>query len=113
MAELIDLFETFAKLALRLWKLKTRIRLEGLTCLHRFEGMNADMEAHSTVGILAGDKELDGRPICVLVQPCIVSEPILEGRSKPQRIVWSKASVWVSNWENSQRYQGEPMDGIC
>ncbi|KAF5552877.1 hypothetical protein FMEXI_2657 [Fusarium mexicanum] len=100
--QLTKLFETTCSLALRLWKLRTNIRTEALgdATLHRFQSMFGDMEAHPTVGLLKGDKRFDGRPICVVVRPRIVSEPV-ESKSRGRGIVWSPAQVWVSNWEDA------------
>ncbi|KAF5981276.1 hypothetical protein FBULB1_4842 [Fusarium bulbicola] len=102
LTQLTKLFETTCSLALRLWKLRTNIRTEALgdATLHRFQSMFGDMEAHPTVGLLKGDKRFDGRPICVVVRPRIVSEPV-ESESRGRGIVWSPAQVWVSNWEDA------------
>ncbi|KAF5669336.1 hypothetical protein FCIRC_9279 [Fusarium circinatum] len=102
LTQLTKLFETTCSLALRLWKLRTNIRIEALgdATLHRFQSMFGDMEAHPTVGLLKGDKRFDGRPICVVVRPRIVSEPV-ESESRGRGIVWSPAQVWVSNWEDA------------
>ncbi|KAF5582206.1 hypothetical protein FPCIR_9638 [Fusarium pseudocircinatum] len=102
LTQLTKLFETTCSLALRLWKLRTNIRIEALgdATLHRFQSMFGDMEAHPTVGLLKGDKRFDGRPICVVVRPRIVSEPVESG-NRGRGIVWSPAQVWVSNWEDA------------
>ncbi|KAG5745423.1 hypothetical protein H9Q69_012348 [Fusarium xylarioides] len=102
LTQLTKLFETTCSLALRLWKLRTNIRIEALgdATLHRFQSMFGDMEAHPTVGLLKGDKRFDGRPICVVVRPRIVSEPV-ESENRGRGIVWSPAQVWVSNWEDA------------
>ncbi|KAF5587615.1 hypothetical protein FPANT_6843 [Fusarium pseudoanthophilum] len=102
LTQLTKLFETTCSLALRLWKLRTNIRIETLgdATLHRFQSMFGDMEAHPTVGLLKGDKRFDGRPICVVVRPRIVSEPV-ESENRARGIVWSPAQVWVSNWEDA------------
>ncbi|KAF4960364.1 hypothetical protein FGADI_1011 [Fusarium gaditjirri] len=102
LTQLTKLFETTCSLALRLWRLRTNIRIETLgdATLHRFQSMFGDMEAHPAVGLLKGDKRFDGRPICVVVRPRIVSEPV-ESESRGRGIVWSPAQVWVSNWEDA------------
>ncbi|KAG9495762.1 hypothetical protein J7337_012320 [Fusarium musae] len=102
LTQLTKLFETTCSLALRLWKLRTNIRIEALgdATLHQFQSMFGDMEAHPTVGLLKGDKRFDGRPICVVVRPRIVSEPV-ESENRGRGIVWSPAQVWVSNWEDA------------
>ncbi|KAI7762554.1 hypothetical protein LZL87_008900 [Fusarium oxysporum] len=102
LTHLTKLFETTCSLALRLWKLRTNIRIEALgdATLHRFQSMFGDMEAHPAVGLLKGDKRFDGRPICVVVRPRIVSEPV-ESENRGRGIVWSPAQVWVSNWEDA------------
>ena len=110
-AELAGLFGHFCGLAQRLWKLRTNIRVQELgdESLRKFEVMFAGMEAHPTVGLLHGDKRLDGRPICVVVRPRIVSEPI---DAKPVRgggmngIVWSAAQVWVSSEDDLTQHHG-------
>ncbi|KAF5649372.1 hypothetical protein F52700_645 [Fusarium sp. NRRL 52700] len=102
LAQLTKLFNTTCSLALRLWKLRTNIRTEALgdATLHRFQNMHGDMEAHPTVGLLKGEKRFDGRPICVVVRPRIVSEPV-GSENRGRGIVWSTAQVWVSNWEDA------------
>ncbi|KLO90626.1 uncharacterized protein LW93_11047 [Fusarium fujikuroi] len=102
LTQLTNLFATTCSLALRLWKLRTNIRVEALgdATLHRFQSMFGDMEAHPTVGLLKGDKRFDNRPICVVVRPRIVSEPV-ESEKRGRGIVWSLAQVWVSNWEDA------------
>ncbi|KAF4487752.1 hypothetical protein FAGAP_11399 [Fusarium agapanthi] len=102
LTQLTKLFETTCSLALRLWKLRTNIRILALgdATLHRFQSMFGDMEAHPTVGLLKGDKRFDGRPICVVVRPRIVSQPV-ESESCERGIVWATAQVWVSNWEDA------------
>ncbi|KAF4333496.1 hypothetical protein FBEOM_12678 [Fusarium beomiforme] len=100
--QLTKLFEDTCSLALRLWKLRTNIKIQDLRddTLHRFQSMFGDMEAHPTVRLLKGDKRFDGRPICVVVRPRIVSEPV-EAEGRGRGIVWSPAQVWVSNWEDA------------
>jgi hypothetical protein len=102
--ELIDLFVGFGKLALKLWKRKTNIKVESLgdPTLGDFKVMYGEMEAHSSVGLLAGDHSLDGRPICVVVRPRIVSQSIAERGGRAKGIVWSTASVWVSKKDPSR-----------
>lgn len=98
--ELSELFEDFCKLARRLWRLRTNIKVQELgdESLRQFQVMSANMEAHSTVKLLSGDKRLDGRPICMVVSPRIVSEPIEAKRTgSVKAVIWSAAQVWVSN----------------
>ena len=119
--ELIGLFVSFGNLALKLWKRKANIKVESLGdhALNDFEVMYGKTEAHSSVGLLAGDHSLDGRPICVVVRPRIVSQPITERGGTAKGIVWSAASVWVSKKDpprhekhenpagDSQRFESE------
>jgi hypothetical protein len=108
--ELIDLFEALRTLALKMWKRKTNIKVESLgdPTLDDFKVMYGDMEAHSSVGLLAGDHSLDGRPICVVVRPRILSQPIVDRGGRAKGIVWSTASVWVSKAEpGSEDFPGD------
>lgn len=104
--ELVDLFENFGRLALRLSKRRTAITIEDFSyhsgSLTHFHAMHDYMEAHPAVKLLAGDGRLDGRPICVVVWPRIVSEPINKLSSNGasgSSVVWTSAVVWVSNKE--------------
>ncbi|KAF9765175.1 hypothetical protein IL306_002585 [Fusarium sp. DS 682] len=100
--QLTKLFEKTCSLALRIWKLRTNIKIQELgdDTLQRFQSMFGDMEAHPAVGLPKGDKRFDGRPICVVVYPRIVSEPVESG-DRGRGIVWSQAQVWVSNSQPS------------
>ncbi|KAK3367253.1 hypothetical protein B0T24DRAFT_651556 [Lasiosphaeria ovina] len=111
-SELVDVFQTFGQLALRLSKLRTNITVQGLDdpahTLAYFHAMQGDMEAHSSIYLLPGEKRLDERPVCVVVWPRIVSEPIewqggttavaAGSKAKGSTIVWSNAVVTPTPW---------------
>lgn len=104
--ELLDIVIAFARFALKLWKLKTRITVHGLNDFQldpprTFSSRAPDMIAHAAVSLPAGSSRFDGRPVCVVVTPLVRSQP-LDGKGSPsdsarRTVVWTKASVWVSN----------------
>lgn len=99
-SELTSLFAGSARFALKLWKLKRTVQVDGLDYFAGREfrsGWNR-VEAHSVVKLRAGDTSLDGRPICLVVRPGILSQPmgLTPGTASPG-VLWSRASVWISN----------------
>ncbi|KAJ4213219.1 hypothetical protein NW759_011063 [Fusarium solani] len=97
--ELSELMEQFCKLALQLWKRHVLISVEGLEQqdLKHFRSAQPDMEAEDSVLHGARGARLDGRPVQVMVRPRIVSEPVHQDGQLADRVVWSKAVVWVSS----------------
>lgn len=97
--ELSDLMEQFCKLALQLWKRHAIISVEGLeqSDLKHFCSTQPDMEAEDSVLQGARREQLDGRPVQVMVRPRIVSQLVHQDGQLADRVVWSKAVVWVSS----------------
>lgn len=97
--KLLEIFMTFAKLTMRLWKLRVAsIQPLDLSALKTtpFAASSPHMAAHPTTALPAGDKRLDGRPISMVVRPQIVSEYVSDGPTESRRkVTWSKASVWL------------------
>ncbi|KAJ4199848.1 hypothetical protein NW767_007828 [Fusarium falciforme] len=91
--------EQFFKLALQLWKRHVLISVEGLEeqDLKHFRSGQPDMEAEDSVLNGARGAHLDGRPVQVMVRPRIVSQLVHQDGQLADRVVWSKAVVWVSS----------------
>ncbi|KAI8652522.1 hypothetical protein NCS57_01316400 [Fusarium keratoplasticum] len=99
LSELTELMEQFGKLAIQLWKRHVLISVEGLEHqgLKHFRSANADMQAEDSVLRGVRGSRLDGRPVQIMVRPRIVSEPVHPDGQLADKVVWSKAVVWVSS----------------
>ncbi|OAQ95921.1 hypothetical protein LLEC1_04562 [Akanthomyces lecanii] len=98
--DLAKLFVQFSDIALKLWATKTNIRLLYGAELWRytFELDDPFVECDPGIASFLG-KQLNGRPIGVIMRPCILSEPIPKAGQELVPVVWSKAMVWVSGEE--------------
>ncbi|KAM3510638.1 hypothetical protein MY11210_005723 [Beauveria gryllotalpidicola] len=95
--DLANLFTRFSQIALKLWQTPTLIQILDMTDMADFQ---FDMGCPSTecepaVASALGEL-LNGRPIGVVIRPCILSYPISDSGEETPAVVWSKALVWVS-----------------
>jgi hypothetical protein len=103
--DLRNMFFDFSLIALKLWKLRTRIQVHSMPNFanHAFQLHSHWIQGEVDAVAKMGD-QLNGRPIGVIIHPLILSLPIVNGDSetgpKPQEIVWLKALAWVSTEEN-------------
>lgn len=97
MDDLVSIISSFAKLALRLWRTRTNIHVQGMHSLaeKRFQLGSGHMDG-DTAAVAAFGQRLNGRPIGVLMRPLIMSEPITTKQGEERMVVWSKALAWVS-----------------
>ena len=116
--KLVKLYRTFGRLALRLTKCRAVMEVQGLgdRTLDRFRVAHGAMSAHSAVKPPERDASLNGRPVCVVTWPRIVSTRVDGGQrrrgfgssgSPAVPIMWANAVVWVSN-----RPEEMDVDGI-
>ena len=102
--DLLSLFSSFAGLALRLWKKKATIlvpkMIEFAPTVFEVKSkyMVAEFSAKSTLG-----ERLDGRPIGVMMNPLIVSQPVVRQGPPAEDVVWMNAVIWVSGNEEEER----------
>jgi hypothetical protein len=95
--DLAKLYTDFAHLAVRLWKIRTTIRVLEMPQLADsvFQFGSHKMEGEATAASSLGWR-LNGRPIAVVIRPLIISEPVVLEDMPPQEVIWSKTLVWVS-----------------
>ncbi|KAK8913484.1 hypothetical protein VCV18_011490 [Metarhizium anisopliae] len=96
-SDLVDHFTDFSRLALRLWKDPTTIKVQGMPQLAAEDYLPGSplVEYHH---LSPSFKERRPQRLfaMVLTRPLIVSKPVAP-EGKPQReVVWSKAVAWVS-----------------
>ncbi|KAL6849649.1 hypothetical protein ACO1O0_009192 [Amphichorda felina] len=87
----------FARLSLRLSKIRTTISVLGMPRLadEEFQLESSLVQGEPTVVSALGER-LNGRPIGVVIRPLIISEPVVPEDKPQQQVIWSKAIVWVS-----------------
>lgn len=95
--DLAQLFTDFARLSLRLSKIRTTISVLGMPRLadEEFQLESGLVQGEPTVVSALGER-LNGRPIGVVIRPLIISEPVVPEDKPQQQVIWSKAIVWVS-----------------
>ncbi|KAH8848081.1 hypothetical protein MCOR07_001760 [Pyricularia oryzae] len=94
--ELSVLILNFAQFCLRLSTREVPVYVcsDGEIGGQPFKANSRRWDLSPLVGLERGDQSLDGRPMCVIIKPMIFTKSAARGS---RRIVWSKASVWVSN----------------
>ncbi|KAK2594475.1 hypothetical protein QQS21_007822 [Conoideocrella luteorostrata] len=95
--ELVGLFTDFARLALKLWQIRTSIYVAGMPQLANVEfqlGSHKMEGQHDIVSEMG--QQLNGRPIGIVMRPLIYSEPVEQEGKPAEQVIWSKALVWVS-----------------
>ncbi|KAL7790953.1 hypothetical protein V8C37DRAFT_410563 [Trichoderma ceciliae] len=101
--DLVQIFASFAILALKLWKTRTSVEWCDLTSFREafftlgHPWVEVEQSLVSTIG-----QRLNGRPIGLLIRPLIVSKSLSKNGTMEQ-VIWLKALAWVSGEE-------EPMD---
>lgn len=101
--DLVQIFASFASLALKLWKTRTNIKwfdLNGLGKRH-FQPGDPWIEVEQSLTSRMGG-QLNGRPIGLFIHPTITSQSPSKN-DKVEEVVWLKALAWVSD-------KDEPMD---
>jgi hypothetical protein len=96
---LVEILTNFGEFAVQLWSLEAHIQLEGLEHFRtrRFQANAADLVAARGVGLDTNDPRLNGRPICMVVQPLIFAYRMAGDKELGKKKIWAKAVVWVSN----------------
>ncbi|RSL66601.1 hypothetical protein CEP54_003637 [Fusarium duplospermum] len=96
-SELVELMKRFGKLAIQLWRRRVLIMVDGLEHedLQHFRP-GQDMELEDSLRRLGGLRS-DGRPVQVIVRPRITAQMVHLGGKLAEKVVWSKAVVWVSD----------------
>lgn len=122
LTELVNLYRTFGRFAMRLSQRRAIVQVQdlGSPTLAEFRATRGGMEAHSSVKLLPGDTSLDGRPVCAVAWPRIISTPVVGENTQASRgvgrpILWTNAVVWVSKkdaWAepNDNKPMGFDMD---
>ncbi|OAA45110.1 hypothetical protein BBO_03688 [Beauveria brongniartii RCEF 3172] len=102
--DLANLFTRFSQIALKLWQTPTLIRILDMADMadFPFDMSYHYIECEPAVASALGER-LNGRPIGVVIRPCILSKSISDSGEKIPPVVWSKALVWVSG-------KGDPYD---
>lgn len=95
--DLCKLFNDFAHLALKIWKIRTNIAVFMMSDFANadFKLGSKHMDGEPTTVASLGQK-LEGRPIGAVMRPLIVSELVMPEDGRSHQVVWSKALVWVS-----------------
>ncbi|PQK11892.1 hypothetical protein BB8028_0003g05120 [Beauveria bassiana] len=95
--DLADLFNRFSQIALKLWQTPTQIRIIDMANMTNlsFDMSHPHIECEPVVASALGER-LNGRPIGVVIRPCILSQSISDSGEQIPPVVWSKALVWVS-----------------
>ncbi|KAL7950665.1 hypothetical protein V8C42DRAFT_359551 [Trichoderma barbatum] len=99
----VQIFTSFAILALKLWKTRAHIEWCDLTNFKNafFELGHPWVEVDPSLVLQMGQR-LNGRPVGLIIRPFIVSKS-LSKNGKLEEVVWLKALVWVSG-------EDEPID---
>ncbi|KAH0524354.1 hypothetical protein TsFJ059_006879 [Trichoderma semiorbis] len=99
--DLSQLFLDFGNLALKFWKMRTIIKIHGLSRFaeQRFDAESPFIEA-DIVGSPDARRRRQGRYVGVVVRPLIVSEPLGQDGGASEEVVWLKAAGWVSDFED-------------
>ncbi|KAK8143160.1 hypothetical protein G3M48_007623 [Beauveria asiatica] len=99
--DLANLFTRFSQIALKLWQTPTLIHILEMTDLANcpFRMDDSCLECEPAVASALGER-LNGRPIGVVIRPCVWSRSISDSGELKAPVVWSKALVWVSGKED-------------
>ncbi len=97
LADLLALFTSFSEIALKLWQTPTQINIVGMRDIYDwgFSTSCPYVECEAVVASALG-AQLEGRPVGVLMRPCILSCAIPQPGKELPPVIWSKALVWVS-----------------
>ncbi|EGX96744.1 hypothetical protein CCM_01402 [Cordyceps militaris CM01] len=97
--DLASLFAHFSQIALKLWQTPTSIRVVGMEHMDDcpFVKGNLYWECEPAVASALGE-QVSGRPIGVVIRPCILSDPIPEPGEQSTPVVWSKALAKMTSW---------------
>ncbi|KAM6488281.1 hypothetical protein HDV62DRAFT_385223 [Trichoderma sp. SZMC 28011] len=101
--DLVQIFASFATLALKLWKTRTNIKWYGLNSFGKrhFQPGDPWIEVEQSLMSRMGGR-LNGRPIGLFIHPTITSQSPSKN-DKVEEVVWLKALAWVSD-------KDEPMN---
>lgn len=101
--DLVQIFTSFANLALKLWKTRANVEWCDMTRFGEahFELGHPWLEVEQSLASAMGQR-LNGRPIGLIIRPLIASKS-LSKNGKMEEVIWLKALAWVSGEE-------EPMD---
>lgn len=96
--QLLQIFRDAGDLFSALWAQKVEIgTLGGKELLKTpFDVQSRKVEAHASHMLEEGDKDLDGKPIQLVVEPAIVAWGNEYGEGYNQYKIWTKAVVWMS-----------------
>lgn len=96
-SDLVDLFTDFSRLALRLWKVPTTIKVQGMPQLAAEDYLpGSSLVEYHHLSPSFKERRPQRLFAMVLTRPLIISKPVAP-EGKPQReVVWSKAVAWVS-----------------
>lgn len=110
--ELLEIFRASGDLFSGLWAQKVEIGSLGRRKLLKkaFEVQSREFEAHASHRLEEGDRELNGKPIQLVVEPAIVAWGNEYGEGYDQYKVWAKAVVWVSTPTSNQAGGGGGRD---
>ncbi|KAM3549260.1 hypothetical protein MY1884_008817 [Beauveria asiatica] len=99
--DLANLFTRFSQIALKLWQTPTLIHILEMADLANcpFRMDDSCLECEPAVASALGER-LNGRPIGVVIRPCVLSRSISDSGELKTPVVWSKALVWVSGKED-------------
>lgn len=95
--DLVQIFASFATLALKLWKTRTNIKWYGLNSFGKrhFQPGHPWIEVEQSLMSRMGGR-LNGRPIGLFIHPIITSQSSSKN-DKVEEVVWLKALAWVSD----------------
>ncbi|KAF1730810.1 hypothetical protein CRV24_008880 [Beauveria bassiana] len=95
--DLANLFTRFSQNALKLWQTPTLIHILDMADMANFpfDTSHPYIECEPAVASALGER-LNGRPIGVVIRPCILSSSISDSGERNAAVVWPKALVWVS-----------------
>jgi hypothetical protein len=97
--KLRDIFWESGDLFSALWAQKVEIGSFGRGQLLQkpFDVHSREVEAHASHKLEEGDRELNGKPIQLVVEPAIVAWGNEFGEGYDKYKVWAKAVVWLSS----------------
>lgn len=93
------IYQEAAIMSYKLWTRRTSLRCTTLNDLHHptFDPDSKYMIAHSSVGYEDHADQLKGRPISIIVHPCLIAFGTDDGKDYDQQRVWARAEVWLDS----------------
>lgn len=93
------IYREAATLSYKLWSRRTSLACTTLNDLDHpiFEPTSIYMVAHSSVNYEKHENLLNGKPISIIVHPCLTVSGTDDAKDYDQQRVWAPAEVWLDS----------------